>query len=84
MTPTTLATDSGVVTGCPSSVTCRPAGLVCSVIVEVRGRTSRKVVLVSPAGSRAVRWIRNQTLAETSPRVGTVNEPLVIPEVSGR
>ena len=49
--PTTLSKESGVVTGCPSSFTCRPAGFVASVSATVRGRMSRWVVWVSPPES---------------------------------
>ena len=49
----------------------------------MRGRTSRKVVCVRPAESRTVRWMRYQTLADVSPVVGIVNEPLVAPLVGG-
>ena len=84
MTPTTLVTDSGVRDRLPSERHLQAGRVRGRVIVDVRGRTSRKVVLVSPAGSRAVRWIRKKTFAETSPRVGTVKEPLVTPVVSGK
>ena len=54
-----------------------------SEMVEVRGTTSRYVVDMAPLESVTVRWIRNQTMAEVSPSMGTVKLPLVIPLVAG-
>jgi hypothetical protein len=53
--PTTLAMSTGVVTGVPSRVTCKPAGLVRRAIVETFGRMSRVVVCERPAESVTVR-----------------------------
>ena len=69
---------------CPSSLSWSPAGEVANVIVVVRGSTSRKASWVKPTESMTERWIRYQTLAAVSPRVGTVNEPPVTPLVGGR
>ena len=74
--PTTLDV-TGVVSGWPSSVTCRPGGVVARWSVETRGMTSRKVVWVRPPESLTVRWMRYQTLAAVSPEVGIVNEPVL-------
>ena len=83
MIPTTPVTESGVRHGLPVQGHLQAGRVGGRVMVDVRGRTSRKIVVVSPAGSRTVRWIRNQTFAEISPCVGTVNEPLVMPVVAG-
>ena len=80
-TPTTPVTVNGVVRGCPSSRSERPAGLVAKVSWTVRGWTSRKTVVVSPPESRTVRWMRYQTSASVWPTVDGTNEPLVAPEV---
>jgi hypothetical protein len=42
--PTTAANVKGSETGCPSSVNVNPLTEASSVIFEVRGKTSRKVV----------------------------------------
>jgi hypothetical protein len=47
-TPTTV---SGAVNGCPSSLSCRPAGVVVKVIDVVFGTTSRKASFVRPTES---------------------------------
>ena len=45
------------------------------------GWMSRVVVCVNPPESRTVSVMRYQTLGETSPVVGIVNEPLVTPVI---
>src|SRR5688572_2879780 len=53
--PTTFGTDTGAVTGVPSSSRPRPVGLVCSDTVATRGVMSRVTVCVRPDESRTVR-----------------------------
>src|SRR5688500_8874648 len=47
-TPTTPCAAKGVVTGWPSSVTCRPVGFAARLSVTTRGTRSTDVVLASP------------------------------------
>jgi len=82
--PSTPTTVDGAVKVCPSSLSCSPAGVVVKVIVVVRGNTSRMASFVRPAESMTDRWMRYQTLAAVSPRVGTTKEPPVTPLVGGR
>jgi hypothetical protein len=56
-TPTTPVNCAGAVTGCPSSVSCRPGGLVSRVTVERRGSMYTEVSPVSPEESVARRMI---------------------------
>ena len=56
--PTTLATDTGAVTGVPSSSRPRPVGLLCRDTVATRGVMSLVTVVVRPDESRTVRWKR--------------------------
>ena len=83
-TPTTLSNAYGAATGWPSSLSCRPAGLVASVIRTTRGNTSRCTVCVRPALSLTVSRMRYQTLAAVSPVVGITKLPVVRPLVAGR
>ena len=56
--PTTFGTETGAVTGVPSSSRPRPVGLLCSDTVATRGVMSRVTVLVRPDESRTVRLNR--------------------------
>ncbi len=56
--PSTPTKVCGAVTGWPSSRSCSPAGLVASVIVDLRGWMSRLTDCVSPPESVTRRWNR--------------------------